>query len=140
MKDRIEELALHASAQLDGDCTVIVGAITTAVNEALELAAITPKPIDEQIKGQTLRCHQFNNQYTDKAYLLRELSILASLERLKSLDAQPVPETVAWMTEFGRVISAKEKEWAVSKINEGGEFAVTAKAALSYNIKLGVIK
>jgi len=74
----------------------------------------------------------------------RNAAIKGELVRLygivKSLDAQPVPETVAWMTEFGRVISAKEKEWAVSKINEGGEFAVTAKAALSYNIKLGVIK
>lgn len=94
---------------------------------------MTEPTIDEQIA--------FINSIYPKHIVCSEFPhVIASLERLKSLDAQPVPETVAWMTEFGRVISVKEKEWAVSKIDEGGEFAITAKAALSYNIKLGVIK
>lgn len=67
MKDRIEELALHASAQLDGDCTVIVGAITTAVNEALELAAM------ECDHWQSLSAtHKCGEQM---AYVIRKLKV-----------------------------------------------------------------
>jgi len=54
----------------------------------LLLSVITPKPLDVQIDEQALRCKQFNNQYTDKAYLLRELSILASLIRLREIEGK----------------------------------------------------
>ena len=101
---------------------------------------MTEPTIEASIAWQKFRIGRLQTKLCEPVEIAQEEAILASLERLKSLDAQPVSETVAWMTEFGRVISVKEKEWAVSKIDEGGEFAITAKAALSYNIKLGVIK
>lgn len=75
------------------------------------LSAITPKPLDVQIKEQTLRCHHFNNEFTDKAYVLRELSILASLIELQRIRSAERPEPVAYgWFEDGRLVGSLDWE------------------------------
>ena len=61
-------------------------------------------------------------------------------DAIAALSAQQAGEPVAWMTDGGRVISAKEKVTAMKLFGADGELGLAAHAACKYHIKLGVIK